>query len=138
MGVAGQTTVDYALNGLAKPNDPKDRRRHRPLSDADLRTLIETTRTARPGGISPGSTGRMLYGIAAMSGLRRDELLSLTPQSFHLDDKTPMVVCEAGYTKNHEKAEQPLPDALSRRFGHGLPPRSARPFSHPRHSSEPA
>jgi hypothetical protein len=47
-----------------------------------------------------------------MSGLRREELVSLAPESFRLDGGTPMVVCEAGYTKNHETAEQPLPDAL--------------------------
>ena len=106
-------TVDYTLNGLAKPNDPKDRRRvRRPLSDAELRTLIETTRTAPTWRNITGLDRSMLYGIAAMSGLRRDELLSLTPESFRLDGPTPMVVCEAGYTKNGEKAEQPLPDAL--------------------------
>jgi hypothetical protein len=54
----------------------------------------------------------LLYAVAASTGFRRDELGSLTPASFRLDADPPTIVCEAGYTKNHEEAEQPIPDTL--------------------------
>src|SRR5262249_44008967 len=106
-------TADYSLNSLVKPSDPKDRRRiRRPLPAAELRTLIETTRTAPTWRGVSGADRAMLYAIAAVSGLRRGEMLPLAPESFRLDDDLPVVVCEAGYTKNDEKAEQPLPGSI--------------------------
>ena len=103
-------TVDYSLNALVKPSDPTDRRRvRRPLTEAELRTLIETTRTAPTWRGVSGLDRSMMYLIASLTGFRRNELLSLTPSSFRLDDRPPVAVCESGYTKNHQRAEQPLP-----------------------------
>jgi integrase len=103
-------TVDYTLNALVKPSDPTDRRRvRRPLTEAELRTLIETTRTAPTWRGVSGLDRSMMYRIASLTGFRRDELLSLTPASFRLDDRPPVAICESGYTKNGQRAEQPLP-----------------------------
>ena len=104
-------TTDYSLNALVKPGiDPSDRRRiRRPLSEAELRTLIETTRNAPTWRGVSGVDRSMLYLIASLTGFRRDELLSLTPASFRLDDCPPVAICESGYTKNGQRAEQPLP-----------------------------
>lgn len=103
-------TVDYALNALVKPSDPTDRRRvRRALDAAESRALIEATRTAPTWRGVTGADRAAFYLIASLTGFRRDELLSLTPASFRLDDRPPIVVCECGYTKNHERAEQPLP-----------------------------
>ncbi len=105
--------ASYSLKGLVKPSDPGDRRRlRRPLPIDELRILIESTRTAPTWRKVTGIDRTMLYAVAAMSGLRRDEMLSLTTESFRLDDKTPVVVCEGAYTKNHRQAEQPLPESL--------------------------
>src|SRR5262249_55964371 len=105
---------DYALVGLAKLSESTDRRRvRRPLSETDLRRLIETTRTAPPWQGVTGEDRAILYAVAAMTGLRRGELRSLTPESFRLDDRPATVVCEAGYTKNRARAEQPIPDSLA-------------------------
>jgi hypothetical protein len=49
-----------------------------------------------------------------MTGFRRGELMSLTPESFRLDVLPPTIVCEAGYTKNGQLAEQPIPESLAR------------------------
>ncbi len=103
-------TADYALNALVKPSDPTDRRRiRRVLTDAELRRLIEMTRMAPTWRGVSGLDRSMTYLIASLTGFRRDELLSLTPASFRLDARPPVAVCEAGYTKNSEQAEQPLP-----------------------------
>jgi integrase len=106
-------TVDYALNALVKPSDPTDRRRvRRPLIEAELRTLIETTRAAPTWRGVSGVDRAMIYLIASMTGFRRDELLSLTRASFRLDDRPPVAICESAYTKDRRRAEQPLPASL--------------------------
>jgi integrase len=107
-------TADYALVGLPRLGDKADRRRvRRPLSEAELRVLIETTRTAPDWRGVSGADRVILYAVAATTGLRRRELKSLTPESFRLDDRPPTVVCTASYTKNGEKAEQPIPESLA-------------------------
>jgi integrase len=107
--------TDYALVGLVKPKvqDSERRRVRRPLSDTELRTLIETTKTAPPWRGLSGFDRSLLYAVASMTGFRRGELMSLTPESFRLDAKPPMILCEAGYTKNGQLAEQPIPDSLA-------------------------
>ncbi len=55
----------------------------------------------------------MAYRVALGTGFRADEMRSLTPGSFRMDDTPPVVVCEAGYTKNGHRAEQPIPEALA-------------------------
>ena len=103
-------TADYNLKGLAKPNDKTDRRRvRRPLTDDELRHLIDTTRQAPPFRRASGADRSALYMVASLTGFRRDELLSLTPTSFELASQPPVVDCEAAYTKNKDRAEQPLP-----------------------------
>jgi integrase len=106
--------TDYALVGLVKPTvQTWERRRvRRPLSDSELRALIETTKTAPPWNGLCGLDRSMLYAIASMTGFRRKELKSLTPESFRLDATPPTIVCEAAYTKNGRLAEQPIPDSL--------------------------
>jgi integrase len=59
-----------------------------------------------------GEDRRVLYLVAAATGLRVRELASLRPSSFHLDGETAYVVCNASYAKNGTQAYQPLPPAL--------------------------
>ncbi len=103
-------TVDYSLVGATTPKTQHDRRRvRRPLSETELRALLEATRTAPAWRGMTGLDRAMLYLVASMTGLRRTELGSLTPESFRLDDEVPTIVCAAAYTKNGKQAEQPIP-----------------------------
>jgi integrase len=107
-------SVDHPLATIGKLNEKVDRRLiRRPLSEVELRRLLDSTQTAP---IWRGMTGIdrcMLYTIAALTGLRRGELASLTPESFRLDGDVPMVVVEPAYTKNGELAEQPISPTLA-------------------------
>jgi integrase len=126
-------TIDYALNAVVKRDETTDRRRIRRVLTADeLGRLIEATRTAPPWRGLPGSDRVMLYAVAASTGFRRDELESLTPASFRLDLRPPMIVCEAGYTKNHRQAEQPIPETLASLLRPWLASKATdRPVFHP-------
>lgn len=108
----GRLTHD-PLAGFKKLDETSDRRiQRRPLTADELKRLIETTERS---GNSHGKSGEdraVYYLIASMTGLRRGEIMSLTPESFHLDDDPPVVVCEAAYTKAGVRAEQPLPEFL--------------------------
>jgi integrase len=106
---------DYSLVGLVKPKvqDFERRRVRRALSETELRTLIETTKTAPPWRGFSGYDRSLLYAVASMTGFRRGELMSLKPESFRLDVLPPRIVCEAGYTKNGQLAEQPIPESLA-------------------------
>jgi site-specific recombinase XerD len=69
--------AEYALVGLVKPCGPMERRRvRRPLSETELRILVETTRTAPIWRGMSGLDRSMLYAVASMTGFRRGELRS--------------------------------------------------------------
>ena len=108
-----------------KVTDANRTRKRRPLTDDEVRRLIEATRKSPEPfmGLS-GPDRAMLYLLAVNTGLRAGELASLTPGSFELcDPSTPsagsgragsgqagrlVVRCQAGYTKNGQEAELPL------------------------------
>ncbi len=71
--------------------------------------LIATTRTGKVRCRMSGEDRAWLYTLAMVTGLRRKELQSLTPESFDLD-ATPAIVSLPGVdTKNNDEAIQPLP-----------------------------
>ncbi|MBV8609558.1 MAG: site-specific integrase, partial [Singulisphaera sp.] len=81
---------DHPLATVGKLNEEVDRRLvRRPLSEAELRQLLDSTRTAPPwrGMTSPDRA--MLYTIGAATGFRRGELESLRPEAFRLDGDVP-------------------------------------------------
>jgi integrase len=85
------------------------RHRRRALTAEEAVRLIQVTATGpRNGGLS-GPDRSMLYALALGTGFRRNELRSLTPESFHLDAQSPTATVLAGYTTNGEEAVQPLP-----------------------------
>ncbi len=55
----------------------------------------------------------MLCIVASTTGLRRSELEALVPQSFHLAEHPPSVICEAQHTKHGQAAVQPIPEAVA-------------------------
>ncbi len=110
-------TREHALAHLATKNPEADRRRvRRPLTPEECVKLVEATMA---GPVVLGMTGPnrvMLYAIAAGTGLRRNELRTLTPERFDLVANSPTVTVRAGYAKNRREAVQPLPRALADRL----------------------
>src|SRR5262249_31474260 len=105
---------DHALAHLSTSNPEADRRRtRRALTPEEAARVI---RAAEVGPVVKGMAGpdrAMLYRLALGTGFRREELRSLQPSSFRLDSTPPTVVCEAAYTKNGRRAEQPISEALA-------------------------
>jgi integrase len=120
---------DHALAHLATKTTDADRRRtRRALTPEEAIRLVSVTEP-RPldGGLS-GPDRAMLYSIALATGLRRDELKSITPESFDLQSTPPVVRVLAGYCKNGKEAIQPLPEALAVRLAPWL---AVRPSGEP-------
>jgi len=94
-------------------NERADRRRlRRALSPDEARAL---TRAAKDGPAAFGLSGphrALCYMTALGTGLRRDELKSLTWASFDLGSK-PTVRVSAGNTKNRQEATLPLAESLA-------------------------
>jgi integrase len=100
-----------------------------PLADASGPTVTDTPHARRT--LSPkelavffqsvagdfrglsGPDRAILYRVAAGTGLRRNELASLTSESFHLTD-TPTVTLAAGFAKNRKAAVLPLSPTLAK------------------------
>jgi len=83
------------LKRLNSKTDP--RRRRRPLSVEELRLLIRTTQVQPARFRMTGPERAVLYRLAAETGLRANELRSLTVSSFDFDNAT--VTVEAAYSK---------------------------------------
>ncbi len=63
-----------------------------------------------------GHDRAMLYYVAAFTGLRAQELASLTPQSFDLDADPPTVCVDACYSKHRRRDVLPLAEDLVARL----------------------
>jgi integrase len=94
------------LDGINTKTDRRHDRRN--LSAAELTTLFSTTATAPARWKMTGVTRAMLYRCAAETGLRRNELASLTVGSFSLDGTELFVELPAKATKNRTAARLPI------------------------------
>ena len=108
-----ETDLRTETNKLAKFKLPKIRKdmvakRSAMTSDQTIR-LIATTRASKSRCRMSGEDRSWLYLLAAITGLRRGELQSLTPGSFNLVGDIPVVSLPGTATKNGEPAVQPLP-----------------------------
>jgi integrase len=85
------------------------RRRRRPLAPEECQRLLATVAASRRklGGMT-GPERKVFYAVALSTGLRRNELGSLTPESFQLDANPPTVTVEGAWTKNRKTATLPL------------------------------
>ncbi len=63
-----------------------------------------------------GADRAIVYRLAAFTGLRAQEIASLTPQSFDLDANPPTVTVDACYSKHRRKDVLPLAEDLCRRL----------------------
>jgi len=101
--------AEYTLAHISGYNAAVDRRHdRRALTDAELAKLIAA---AEKGPVVCGLSGReraMLYRIAAGTGFRRNEIRSLTPESFDLDGDPPTITVEAAYSKHRRRDVQPI------------------------------
>ncbi|MCK4600816.1 MAG: tyrosine-type recombinase/integrase, partial [Phycisphaerae bacterium] len=85
-------------------------RRHdrRSLTDDEAKWLVRTTDSSGEAFGLSGADRAMLYRLAMGTGFRRNELRSLTPESFELDADPPTVIVEAAYSKRRRRDVQPI------------------------------
>jgi integrase len=104
----------YTLVDLHR-KDAKHDRRHvrRRVTDAEVMAVIAAAESGKPCFNLSGPDRAMPYRIAYGTGFRAKELRSLTPEQFRLNDDAPTVTCSAAYTKNREKATQPIQAGLA-------------------------
>jgi integrase len=112
--VAGNRVVKNPFAGLrTNLNVESDRRRRRrSLTPEECRRLLAAASKRKRGGMT-GPDRRIFYLTAINTGLRRNELGVLTPESFRLDDDPPTVTVEGKWTKNRRTAVLPLRQDLA-------------------------
>ena len=76
----------------------------------ELRTLINATKRGPEYQGMSGEARSLCYRLASLTGLRYNEISSITPQSFNWD--VPSVTVSAAYTKNGKTATLSLPGDL--------------------------
>ena len=104
---AGKLSVD-PLAGVKKP-DPNSNRsmRRRILLPNEWQWLRSVTLADRAERYGMSAAERvLLYAVAIQTGLRANELRSLSRGSLFLADPQPYVTCKAGSTKNRKDARQ--------------------------------
>ena len=100
----------HPIANLKKFPEETDRRHERrALTNEEFNKLFETTYNSpkKIQGVD-GPTRATLYLVAALTGLRRKELASLTRENFRLDGSTPTVRIQGAYSKNKKTDEIPL------------------------------
>ena len=105
----------------ANPVDPLeplnvkvDRRRdRRALAVEELRTLLTTTANGPSRGRMTGPVRSLLYRVAMETGLRSNELRTLTARSFDLNPDAPTVTVTAGNSKNRKEDTLPIRPELA-------------------------
>ena len=97
------------VDQLEPLNVKLDRRRDRQaLTVEELRNMLNTTAAGPARNSMNGSEQALLYRLAVESGLRSNELRSLTKASFDLNDTAPTVTVEAAYSKRKRQDTLPL------------------------------
>ncbi len=96
--------------GLERRNTEVDiRRKRRALSAEEATKLIASARGSKKRiQRYDGETRARIYTISYMTGLRRNEIASLTPRSFALLSEQPTVTVEAAFSKHRRKDVLPL------------------------------
>lgn len=91
------------------------RHKRRALSAEEFAQLV---RSARDSGEDiqcfTGEERARIYILSYMTGLRRKEIASLTPRSFHLEDSIPILTIDAACSKHRKKDVLPLHPELVR------------------------
>ncbi|TWT41517.1 site-specific tyrosine recombinase XerC [Botrimarina hoheduenensis] len=106
------------LQGLKRLNAQEDiRHQRRALLPDEFATLVQSARTS---GVSiqcfDGEQRARIYIMSYMTGLRRRELASLTPESFDLEGTPPTLTIDAACSKHRRKDVLPLHADLALRL----------------------
>jgi site-specific recombinase XerD len=102
------------------------RRQHRVLTPDELRWLLAAAeQSKRRLGRMKGHDRAIVYQFAALTGLRAQELASLTARSFDLQASPPTVCVAACYSKHRRTDMLPLAESLVERLGVYLAERAA-------------
>ncbi len=95
------------LASIKKPNPKADRRRERRmLLPEEWRMLADVIQAGPIRYRIPGNERLLLYRTAIETGLRSNELRSLTRGRFYLDADPPYIICKARSAKNRKDARQ--------------------------------
>ena len=127
-------TAEDTLIGVKTYNVETDKRHERRGFTADeMAVLLDFMAKAAPARWNMTATARAAaYRLAFASGLRRNEIRTLTRASFHLDADPPTVTVEAGYSKHRRQDVQPLPGDVAALLAPYLADADpARPFALP-------
>ena len=91
------------------PESSDQRHERRAMSGEEFSKLFEAAYNS-PGKVQgiDGPTRATIYMVAALTGLRRKELASLTRADFRLDELPPVVRIQGAYSKNKKTDEIPL------------------------------
>lgn len=130
-------TAEDPLVGLKSYNPETDKRHERRgFTAEEMAALLVTTRQGpERGGMTPLARATA-YALAAASGLRVNEIRTLTRASFALDAEPPTVTVLAGYSKHRRRDVQPLPGGVAGMLADylaGADPE--RPFPVPKHNA---
>lgn len=125
--IVNKRMVANPVIGLERRNTEIDiRHKRRALTAEEFAKLVKSART---GGISiqcfDGETRARIYTLSYMTGLRRNEIASLTPRSFQLAAELPTVTVEAAFSKHRRRDVLPLHPELVimlRTWLRGIPP----------------
>ena len=98
------------LLGLERLNTEVDvRRKRRALTSEEIILLVKSARESRIDiQCYDGETRARIYLLAYFTGLRRQELASLTPASFDIDSEQPTLKVEAACSKHRREDVLPL------------------------------
>ena len=108
--VATNRLLRNPLKGLEKLNPETDvRHPRRALTSEEVSRLVESARQSgkRVQDLQP-ELRAMAYTFAYFTGIRKTEMASLTPASFHLEDDPPTVTMAAACSKHRRKDVLPL------------------------------
>jgi site-specific recombinase XerD len=98
------------LVGMERLNSETDvRHKRRALCPEEVSRLVDSARQS--GEVIQGYDGELrarAYLVSFFTGLRRQEMGSLTPRSFRLDDAQPTLVVEAACSKHRRKDTLPM------------------------------
>lgn len=126
--VAERRCVVNPLLGLATTSSEADRRHvRRVLGPEGFAAILAAAAAGGPKKSLSGPDRRVLYQLAAYTGLRCGELAALTPRHLQLDKTPPCVVVEAADEKAGRGALVPLPAPIAAELRTWLAARGTSP-----------
>lgn len=108
--VVSKRILTNPIHGLERRNNEVDvRHRRRALTAVEFGMLVTSARTSDETiQCYDGETRARLYILTYMTGLRRNEIGSLTPRSFDLKAELPTLTVEAAFSKHRRRDVLPL------------------------------